>query len=270
MEAERAAALVGGAVATAHPAPRSPAARYLAISSKKSMWALKKNDRRGANSSTARPRILGELHEAKPLASVKASSWSAVEPASRMWSAGNRDGVPAGHLDRAERDRVPHQPHRLAGGNTNSFWAWYSFKMSFWSVPPSSARAHRALRRWPRTSPAVPPPAVDGHRRGDRAEVDAAVEVGHVVDRVDGHAAAPDFAERLRVVGVEAHERGHVERGRQAVATGADRSLKRSFVSTAVPKPANIRIVHGLVRYIYMYGPRGHGGRPGKSPSSGP
>jgi hypothetical protein len=28
------------------------------------------------------------------------------------------------------------------------------------------------------------------------------------------------------------------------------RSLKRSLVSSAVPKPANIRIVHGLVRYI--------------------
>ena len=32
------------------------AARYLAISSKKSRWALKKNERRGANSSTSRPR----------------------------------------------------------------------------------------------------------------------------------------------------------------------------------------------------------------------
>jgi hypothetical protein len=26
------------------------------------------------------------------------------------------------------------------GGNTNSFCAWYSFKMSFWSVPPSLLR----------------------------------------------------------------------------------------------------------------------------------
>ena len=26
------------------------------------------------------------------------------------------------------------------GGNTNSFCAWYSFKMSFWSVPPSRWR----------------------------------------------------------------------------------------------------------------------------------
>ena len=32
------------------------AARYLAISSKRSIWALKKNERRGANSSTSRPR----------------------------------------------------------------------------------------------------------------------------------------------------------------------------------------------------------------------
>ncbi len=32
------------------------AARYLAISSKKSIWALKKNDRRGAKSSTSSPR----------------------------------------------------------------------------------------------------------------------------------------------------------------------------------------------------------------------
>ena len=34
------------------------AARYLAISSKKSMCALKKNDSRGAKSSTARPRSI--------------------------------------------------------------------------------------------------------------------------------------------------------------------------------------------------------------------
>jgi hypothetical protein len=31
------------------------AARYFAISSKKSMWALKKNDSRGANESIGRP-----------------------------------------------------------------------------------------------------------------------------------------------------------------------------------------------------------------------
>ena len=38
----------------------------------------------------------------------------------------------------------------------------------------------------------------------------------HVVERVDRDALAPDLAERARVVGVVAHQRGHVERGRQA------------------------------------------------------
>jgi hypothetical protein len=61
------------------------AARYLAISSKKSMCALKKNERRGAKSSTSRPRSMAASTYAKPSASVKASSCAAVEPASRMW-----------------------------------------------------------------------------------------------------------------------------------------------------------------------------------------
>jgi hypothetical protein len=47
-------------------------------------------------------------------------------------------------------------------------------------------------------------------------------------------------------------------------------SLKRQFVSSAVPKPANMRIVHGLDRYIDAYGPRVYGYWPGNSPSSGP
>jgi hypothetical protein len=39
----------------------------------------------------------------------------------------------------------------------------------------------------------------------------------HVVERVDRHALAPDLAEAERgVVGVVAHQRGHVERRRQA------------------------------------------------------
>jgi hypothetical protein len=33
-------------------------------------------------------------------------------------------------------------------------------------------------------------------------------------------------------------------------------SLKRQLVSSAVPKPANIRIVHSFERYIEAYGPR--------------
>ena len=38
----------------------------------------------------------------------------------------------------------------------------------------------------------------------------------HVVERVDRDALAADLAERARVVGVVAHQRGHVERRREA------------------------------------------------------
>jgi hypothetical protein len=47
-------------------------------------------------------------------------------------------------------------------------------------------------------------------------------------------------------------------------------SLNRQFVSSAVPNPANIRIVQSRDRYIDAYGPRVYGYWPGNSPSSGP
>ena len=49
------------------------------------MWALKKNDRREAKSSIARPRSSAASTYSRALARVKATSWTAVEPASRMW-----------------------------------------------------------------------------------------------------------------------------------------------------------------------------------------
>ncbi len=61
------------------------AARNLAISSKKSMWLSKKNESRGANVSTSIPAAMPRRTYSIPFARVKASSWRAVEPASRMW-----------------------------------------------------------------------------------------------------------------------------------------------------------------------------------------
>ncbi len=113
------------------------------------------------------------------------------------------------------------------GGNTNSFWAWYSLRMSFWSVPPRRARGmpaclclgdeHREDHGRRR---------VDRHRRGDLAEVDPAIEILHVGDRVDRHAAAPDLAERHRIVAVEAEQGGHVECRRQSGTAGLDDLLE--------------------------------------------
>ena len=61
-----------------------------------------------------------------------------------------------------------------------------------------------------------------------------------------------------RVVGVAAHQRRQVERGRQAVAAGGEELLEPlRWCRSAVPKPANIRIVQSFERYIDAYGPAG-------------
>ena len=44
--------------------------------------------------------------------------------------------------------------------------------------------------------------------------------------------------------------------------------LKRSFVSSAVPKPANMRIVHSRPRWPVGWMPRVKGGSPGRPRSS--
>jgi hypothetical protein len=60
------------------------AARNFAISSKKSECELKKKDRRGAKLSTSMPASTHHCTYSMPSRRVKASSWAAVEPASRM------------------------------------------------------------------------------------------------------------------------------------------------------------------------------------------
>ena len=61
------------------------AARSLATSMKKFMPMAKKNERRPANSSTSRPLARAARTYSRPSAMVKASSCSAVAPASCMW-----------------------------------------------------------------------------------------------------------------------------------------------------------------------------------------
>jgi hypothetical protein len=60
------------------------AARNLATSSKRSLWALKKKEMRGAIASTSNPARRAASRYSTPFASVKAISWTAVAPASRM------------------------------------------------------------------------------------------------------------------------------------------------------------------------------------------
>ena len=66
-------------------AQRRRAARNFATSWKKWLCALKKKESRAPKSSGESPASTAASQYAIPLASVNASSWTAVEPASRMW-----------------------------------------------------------------------------------------------------------------------------------------------------------------------------------------
>ena len=111
-----------------------------------------------------------------------------------------------------------------SGANSHSFCAMYSLKMSVCSVPLSGS-----------TGDALPlgghqvhaehrdGGAADRHRRRRLVQRDAVEEHVHVGGGVDGDAAVADLAERAGVVGVAAHEGGHVEGDRQpAAALGQD------------------------------------------------
>ena len=60
------------------------AARNFATSSRKLLWALKKNDSRWPNELTSRPAPRAASTYAIAFANVNATSWTAVDPASRM------------------------------------------------------------------------------------------------------------------------------------------------------------------------------------------
>ena len=75
-----------------------------------------------------------------------------------------------------------------------------------------------ASRRRRRTCRTPARPGRDGHRRRRLAQIDAVEQHLHVSGGIDGDPAMPDLAQRARVVGIETHQRRHVEGHGQPVA----------------------------------------------------
>ena len=242
------------------------AARNLAISSKKSLWELKKNDSRGANSSTGRPASIPYCTYSTPSRSVKASSWSAVEPASRMWYPEIEIVFQLRNVLRAEGELVRDQPHRGARREDvlllgDVFLQDVVLERAADPLPRRAVllgdrEVHRQRDRRRR---------VDRHRRRHAAEVDAVEEHLHVPERIDRDAALADLA--------SAPSRGP-SRSRRASAGGTrsrgpsarDRggSENAALVCFAVPNPANWRIVQSFPRYPVGWTPRVNGYSPGQ------
>ena len=156
-------------------AHRRRAARNLAISSRKSLCALKKNDRRWPNASTSRPGVDGGLHVGDGVGQREGHFLDRRRAGLADVVAADRDRVPLRHV-RARRYAKMSVTRRIDGRGGKMYVprATYSLRMSFWTVPDSVAGAH-----------ALPPRhrdvqrqqdarrRVDRHRRRDLVERDA-------------------------------------------------------------------------------------------------
>ena len=131
--------------------------------------------------------------------------------------AGDRDRVPARHVLRAVLDHVGDQPHRRLDREAPLLLRDVLLEDvgldragELVRADPLAFADHHVEGEQHRGR------GVDRHRGADLVERDALEEPLHVVERVDGDALAADLAERARVVGVVAHQRRHVEGGREA------------------------------------------------------
>ena len=166
----------------------------------------------------------------------------------------DRDRVPTRHVGCCKRDGVAHEPHRRTGREHELLLRLVFLQdvvlqraaepRAIDARPLGLSDEHREDHRCWR---------IDRHRRGDLAEIDARVEVLHVGKRVDRHAAAPDLAERHRVVRVDAQQRRHVERRRETIASCLDDLLEppvgvvRGAEAREHPHRPELRSVHRCI-----------------------
>ena len=157
------------------------------------------------------------------------------------------------------------------GGKTNSFCAWYSFRMSFCSVPPMARRGMPVSSAWATNMAST-------GAAGELMVIDVVMEPRSIPENRSRMSARESMATPHRPTSPSDMGSSLSSPRSVGMSNAVDRpspparmiSLKRSFVSSAVPKPANMRIVHSLLRYIDAYGPRVYGNTPGCSASAGP
>ena len=131
--------------------------------------------------------------------------------------AGDADRVPARQLARGPLHHVPEQAHRRVDREAPLLLGDVLLQDVGLDRPAQPVARHaRLLGRHHVEGHDDRGGRVDRHRHRDLAEVDAAEQRLHVVERVDRDALAPHLAERARVVRVVAHQRRHVEGRAQA------------------------------------------------------
>ncbi len=137
------------------------------------------------------------------------------------------------------------------GGKRYSFWAWYSFKMSFWRVPDRSARG-------------VPPASATATymaitiAAGPLIVIDVDTPPRSIPSNRTAMSSTVSMATPALPTSPTAHGSSESRPMSVGMSKAVDRPVppapsswwNRALVSAAEPNPANIRIVHGLCRYI--------------------
>ena len=137
------------------------------------------------------------------------------------------------------------------GGKTYSFWAWYSFKMSFWSVPD------RAARSTPVPS-ATPTYMARTGAAGELIVMEVETDPRSMPEKRVSMSSWVSMATPARPTSPRAHGSSESRPRSVGMSNAVDSpspparssSLKRPLVSVAVPNPANWRIVHSRDRYM--------------------
>jgi hypothetical protein len=193
------------------------AARYLAISSKKSLWALKKKLSRAGELVHVQPARDGCLDVGEAVGQGEGQLLRCRAAGLADVVAADADGVPLRQLVRAELHRVGHQAHGGLGREEELLLRDVLLEdVVLQGAAQLLAAVALLLGRGDVHGPDDGRGRVDGHRCGDIAQGDLVEEDLHVGQRADRHAALAELAQRLGRVAVVAVERGHVEGHAQA------------------------------------------------------
>ncbi len=198
------------------------AARYLAISSKKSICALKKKRQAWREVVDVEAALDGLLDVGEAVLERERELLLRGRPSLADVVAGDRDRVPARHLARAPLDHVAAQAHRRVDREAplllrDVLLEDVGLDRAGEPLARDGAGGARAgLGGGDVEGEHDRRGRVDRHRDADRAEVDAAEQRLHVIQRVHSHTLTSYLSESARVVGVVTHQRRHVERRREA------------------------------------------------------
>ena len=150
------------------------------------------------------------------------------------------------------------------GGKMNSFWAMYSLRMSVWIVP-------RSLPRGTCCSSPTTRYIASAIAAAELIVIDVETSPSGIPPKRISMSSSEATATPSRPTSPSARgesestpiNAGMSNATESPVCPWSRRYRNRAFVSSAVPNPANCRIVHSRPRYIDGYTPRVNGYAPG-------